>query len=333
MSDLPMIRDEALMPTTFDGMLKQADVLVKSGLLPVDVKTAQAAVAIMLTGRELGIPPMQAFRSVYVVKGKPSLSAQLMGALILRAGHSYRVIESTNQACAIEFQRRGDKHIYRHEFSLEDAKIAGLIGSSPTWKAYPKAMLFSRCMSAGARVAMPDVIAGMYTPEEVAAIEGAEVVVDAEGVVVDVTTPSSEVDVENVIRLDKLAEENRRREQPPTPGKPLDWILNDKARAAFWARANSLGLHKDTVHGGFNVESMNGWRGTMDTAKSVLTILDYGCNKTSIGVAGICAALDAWPADYIADGHTEANAIDAIDGYIEEQAGMGATIVRQEELA
>jgi len=68
-TNLPATRDEALLPTTFEGMLAQAEVLVKSGLLPRTVKTPAAAVAIMLTGRELGIPPMQSFRSIYVVDG------------------------------------------------------------------------------------------------------------------------------------------------------------------------------------------------------------------------------------------------------------------------
>jgi len=163
---LTVIEDQAIMPQTFEGMMKQAEVLVRSGLLPVEIKTAAAAVAIMLTGRELGIPPMQAFRSIYVVKGKPTLSAQLMGALIFRAGHSYSILESTNDRCTIEYKRKTGE-IYRHTFTIDDAQRAGLVGS-PTWKQYPKAMLFSRCMSAGARAFMPDVIAGMYTPEEMA---------------------------------------------------------------------------------------------------------------------------------------------------------------------
>ena len=163
---LTVIEDQAIMPQTFEGMMKQADVLVKSGLLPVEIKSPAAAVAIMLTGRELSIPPMQAFRSIYVVKGKPTLSAQLMGALIFRAGHSYSVVESTNDRCIIEYKRKGGE-TYRHTFTIEDAERAGL-RASPTWKQYPKAMLFSRCMSAGARAFMPDVIAGMYTPEELA---------------------------------------------------------------------------------------------------------------------------------------------------------------------
>lgn len=165
-SSLMVRDDEALMPSTFEGLLKQAQVLVKSGVLPVEIKTPEAAVAVILMGRELGIPPMQAFRGIYVVKGKPTLSAQLMGAMIFRAGHSYRIDTSTNAECRITFKRKTGES-YTHAFTLADASAAGLAGAG-TWKTYPKAMLFSRCMSAGARAFMPDVIAGMYTPEELA---------------------------------------------------------------------------------------------------------------------------------------------------------------------
>jgi hypothetical protein len=160
--------DVDISPTTFEGMLKQADILVKSGLLPQEIKSPAAAVAVMLTGRELGIPVMQSFRSIYVVKGKPTLSAQLMGALILRDGHTYKIVASTNEVCTIEFRRKSGQ-VYAHTFTLEDAKRANLAGS-PTWQNYPKAMLFSRCMSAGARACMPDVIGGLYTPEEIRAV-------------------------------------------------------------------------------------------------------------------------------------------------------------------
>jgi len=178
-----MVReDAAIMPQSFEGMLAQADVLVKSGLLPAAIKTAAAAVTVMLTGRELGLGPMQSFRSIFVVNGKPSLSAQLMGGLIWREGHSYKINESTNARCEIEFRRKGGTS-YTHEFTMDDAKRAGL-EKSATWQAYPKAMLFSRCMSAGARVTVPDVLAGMYTPEELA--DPDTLVIDEGGEVIDV---------------------------------------------------------------------------------------------------------------------------------------------------
>jgi len=179
-----------MMPSTFDGMLKQAQVLVKSGMLPSEVKTPEAAVAIMLKGRELDIPPMQAFSSIYVVKGKPTISAQLIGALIFRAGHGYHVDKLDDAGCVITFNRKGATP-YQHTFSIENAKAAGLAGAE-TWKKYTKAMLFSRCMSAGARIAFPDIIAGMYTTEELADPESVtvdeasgEVVYDADYSVVE----------------------------------------------------------------------------------------------------------------------------------------------------
>jgi len=146
-----MVR-QSLFPASFADMMAQAEVLVKSGLLPETIRSAPAAVAIMMTGRELGLPPMLSFRAIAIIKGKPTLSAQLMGALIRRDGHSYRIIESSNVGCAIEFCRRSGEH-YTHEFSLEDAKRAGLTGDN--WVKYPKAMLFSRCMSAGAPACTP----------------------------------------------------------------------------------------------------------------------------------------------------------------------------------
>lgn len=195
-----MVRDEALLPTTFDGLMKQAQVLVKSGLLPQEVRTPEAAVVIMLKGRELDIPPMTALSSIYVVKGKPSISAQLMGALILRAGHAYHVATLTNDKCVITFTRKGGQP-YTHEFTMQDASAAQLAGSE-TWKKYTKAMLFSRCMSAGARIAMPDVIAGMYTPEEMTdavtvdaetgEVTPAAQVIDVKPVTVTVTTPPAQ---------------------------------------------------------------------------------------------------------------------------------------------
>lgn len=334
MSDLPA-RDEAIMPTTFEGMMRQAEVLVKSGLLPVEVKTPAAAAAIMLTGRELGIPPMQAFRSVYVVKGKPALSAQLMAALILRAGHTYRVVESTNERCEIEFQRRGSQHVYRHEFTAADAKRAGLSGQ--TWTAFPKAMLFSRCMSAGARVAMPDVLAGMYTPEELA--DPDSVVVDEAGEIIDVVAgPAPEPSRREPPPADERTYTKNANGVPVLPtgptATPTGWATwSDKAHAAFWARANEMGLGKELIHAGFGVESMKDFTGTMEDAKVLLMAIDYAV-KADIGIAGLYAATEdvfgAGPVAAVTDNSAAfADLKKAIDVWIEAQI-KGAEMRRQE---
>jgi hypothetical protein len=150
----------------FTQMLAQADVLLKSGLLPTEIKTPAAALAIILTGKELGVPMMQSLRGINIIKGKPVLFASLMGALIFKDGHKYIVKESTDKSCTIDFIRKGEQPV-PYTFTLDDAAKAGLTGKD-VWKQYPKAMLFSRCMSAGAKMVMPDLFTGAYTPEELA---------------------------------------------------------------------------------------------------------------------------------------------------------------------
>jgi hypothetical protein len=55
-------------------------------------------------------------------------------------------------------------------FTTEDAKIAGLLPAKPGsgWAKDPSAMLRARCISKAIRMLAPEVVAGVYTPEEAA---------------------------------------------------------------------------------------------------------------------------------------------------------------------
>lgn len=271
MSDeLTLYRDQALMPTTFDGLMHQADVLVRSGMLPAEVKSPAAAVAIMLKGRELNIPPMQAFSSIYVVKGKPTVSAQLMGALIFRAGHSYHVEELTNETAKITFQRKGGKP-YMHSFTIKDAEAAGLAGSE-TWKKYTKAMLFSRCMSAGARIAMPDVIAGMYTPEELA---------DPDTLVVDTET-GEVIDVQPKVVSGPMTTETTITTAEKKNGKPtIKWSTAEGREAFLDMAVEHFGLTRNTIlHAALGLDENQ-------------TLMDYTGTMSEAS-----ATIEAWKASY-----------------------------------
>lgn len=152
----------------FAVVMKQIDGLVRSGLLPSAIKSNVQAFAIWQMGRELGIPPMHAFRSINVIKGKPTLSAELMLALVYQRVPGAKVTfktppEKQNVECVVEMQRPGgDAQSFR--FSIEDAKRAGLRGDN--WTKYPASMLRARVVSAGARAVFPDAIMGCYTPDE-----------------------------------------------------------------------------------------------------------------------------------------------------------------------
>jgi len=155
-----------------------ADQLVRTGFLPAAIKTAGQALAIIFTGQELGLPPMHALRSINVIQGKPSLAAELELALFKkRGGRSTWKVSDEQRAVLWLRHPNGDEHT--ETFTLEDAKRADLLGKQG-WKNYPKAMLRARCTSSGLRAVAPDIIAGLYDPEELGAdVINGEIVIPA----------------------------------------------------------------------------------------------------------------------------------------------------------
>lgn len=145
---------------------EQAASLVPTGFLPAAIKTPEQAVAIILKGRELGIPPMYALSNIAVIQGKPAANAELMLALIYRdhGDDAIQFVEATSKQAVISYKRRSWRERQTFAFTIEDARTAGLSGGN--WSKYPGAMLRARCISAVARLAFPDSIGGMYTPEE-----------------------------------------------------------------------------------------------------------------------------------------------------------------------
>jgi hypothetical protein len=134
-----------------------------------DVKDAAQAVVKVLAGRELGIPPIAAMTGVFIVKGRVTLGANLIAALIKRhPKYDLRVVELTNERCEIAFLQDGEQ-IGTSEFTIQDARQAGLSGDN--WRHYPRNMLYARAVSNGAKWFVPDVFAGgpVYTPDELGA--------------------------------------------------------------------------------------------------------------------------------------------------------------------
>jgi len=122
---------------------------------------------IMLSAKDLGVSPMKAINGgFYVVNGKISMSTALMTDRIRREGHSIKIIEWSSRKCVIIGKRKDNEDSVKLEYTMEDAQLAGLT-NSPTWKRYPKNMLYNRAMSTLARVLFPDVVGAAYSEDEV----------------------------------------------------------------------------------------------------------------------------------------------------------------------
>ena len=140
-------------------------ILVQSGFFS-DAKSANQAIVKVLAGRELGFGPIASMTGVYIVRGKPVISANLMASAVKRdPRYDYRVDELSHTICTIVFSQDG-KEIGKSSFSIDDAKKAGLSGDN--WNKYPRNMLFARALSNGVKWYCPDALGGapIYTPDE-----------------------------------------------------------------------------------------------------------------------------------------------------------------------
>lgn len=157
----------ALVPRDTNEAFQLATRAIASGLF-AQLRKPEEALVILMMGAELGLGPMQALRSIYVVNGKPVLSADLLVALVRRSGEcaSWRVVESTDQRCEIRTTRKGETQEEVCVWTMERAIKAG-VTNKPTWKNFPAQMLKARAAAELARQVYPDVgIAGLYTPDE-----------------------------------------------------------------------------------------------------------------------------------------------------------------------
>jgi hypothetical protein len=162
-----MSTEIALYSASVPDRMRYAEALAQASLLPEAYRRQPANVLLALeSGAALGVAPMVAIQEIHVIKGKPTLSAQLQSALVRRAGHRLRVTGDAQHAVC-EITRADDPDFtFRSEWTMERAKDAGLL-SNDTWRKYPQNMLKARAISECSRDACPDVIVGFgYTAEE-----------------------------------------------------------------------------------------------------------------------------------------------------------------------
>lgn len=161
--------------TTIEMLSGLAERLHKAGVFGQEVTSADKAFAVLLKGHELGFTPMAAAGSIAIIKGKVSLSADATIALCKRSPACLylRLVESSEEVATYETQRAGDPSPTALSYTIAQAKTAGLTGSQ-TWRAHAPAMLRARCGAAIARAVYPDLVAGIYDPDEVAEIVRSE---------------------------------------------------------------------------------------------------------------------------------------------------------------
>lgn len=198
---------QSLLPAAYRG--NPANVLIAVGL-----------------GKAIGIAPAQALYDIYVVNGRPSPSANLMAALVRRAGHKIRISGDATSCTATLIRKDDPDEPFAATWTLEQARAAGLAGKD-TWKAYPAAMLRSRAIAEVVRMGASECVLGMdYSAEEMRDVEKPAAAATPAFIPASAPAPDSTEDetVEATLEPDETGE-----------------AITDRTRKAMFALFNEVG--------------------------------------------------------------------------------------------
>ena len=164
----------AIVPQDFEGAWRIASAVCKAQMAPRGLDTPEKAMVAIMHGLEVGLTPMNALQSIAVVNGRPTIWGD--GAIgLARAsgmlewmdekfeGTEYQ--DTFKAVCLVK--RKGEPRPIRTEFSVADAKKAGLWGKQGPWQQYPKRMLQMRARAFNLRDGFADVLKGLSIKEEV----------------------------------------------------------------------------------------------------------------------------------------------------------------------
>lgn len=129
-------------------------------------RIAQAMVKIQL-GEACGMTPVEAMQSIYLVKGRPTLDAQIRAARMKRAGYDWVFVQLNDKGCTLipchknqpVTTLKNGRQIRcfvdengepaRVSFTEADARLAGLLPAKDdsSWKKYPVDLFFARAIT------------------------------------------------------------------------------------------------------------------------------------------------------------------------------------------
>ncbi len=159
------------------------------GMIPA-APSPEKVLLLAETGDMLGLHPIAALQSIHIIEGKPTLSANIMSALVRDRGHKLRVTtkgswaEGTFVATAVIIRKDDPDFEFSVEWSKERAQRAGLLSKKGAWQSYPEAMCKARAISEVIREGAADALMGLgaYVPEELGAAN-----VDQDGEPIELT--------------------------------------------------------------------------------------------------------------------------------------------------
>jgi hypothetical protein len=161
----------AIIPDSLDAAWRLAQSFVAGGITPRGMQRPEQVMVAILAGLEVGLRPLQAVQSIYIVNGRPQLFGDALVAVIRASGKCEYVkewIEGSGESLTAwcETKRRDEAEPIKGSFSWAMAKRAGLAGKEGPWSQYPARMLKTRARNFVLRDAFADVLRGLSNDED-----------------------------------------------------------------------------------------------------------------------------------------------------------------------
>lgn len=190
-------RLQALVPSSFEEAFRMAEAIFVSGMYPDSLKvefedfeydkdgnrkgdrkfkfldrkaTASRILIVIQKGMEIGLPPIGALSTIYIVNNRPTVFGDGIPALFHRHGVKFREwtegeFGKPEYTAHCEITRK-DGQIFTAKFSWADAVKAGLSSKKGPWTDYPKRQLQMRARGFAARDGAADILQGLGIYEE-----------------------------------------------------------------------------------------------------------------------------------------------------------------------
>lgn len=171
----------AIVPQDFEGAWRIASAVCKAGMAPRGLDAPEKAMVAILHGLEVGLTPMNALQSIAVINSRPTLWGDGALGLVQASGKmsshkEWLEGEGDKRKAVCVVVRKGDPEPKTGEFSVTDAKTAGLWKKPGPWTQYSDRMLKMRARAFALRDGFSDVLRGLGIAEEVQDTPAREVV-------------------------------------------------------------------------------------------------------------------------------------------------------------
>lgn len=252
----------AIVPQTIEEVFRLAKCISASGLAPQGMNTPEQITVAIMTGLEIGLPPMYAIQKIAVINGRPSIWGDAVPALLWSKGFKIRewVEGDDDQRVAHCEVTRPDGTKIERTYSVKQAIKAGLWqtqekvkrrskdggfyekdNDSP-WFRFQERMLPMRARGYASRDGAADALGGLYLTEEL-----------QRGPMRDITPAKStplEIPLDDEVVPKNIAEEITQDEEPLVDGDKF--VVSLEEEISFCTSAEELAEVEEANAGAIN---------------------------------------------------------------------------------